>query len=278
MSARFVRTTRRHVQVTARDLAIVEAVFEARYLTNRQIGQLFFSAGAFSSCKKRLRYLFDLGYLKKRAAYPNEPDIYFLGLKGKRHIAGLGQYPPHDIDLIAGVAGDKAAAPALMMRHELTLAQLYVNATLECQRYGWKLRWENARMLEMRKLGVQPDAFLQVEGRKAFLEFTAVLPGGQELHDKLRGYTPLLEALEGQALVLWMTTSAAKLGQLRRALRHSPYPDYFLLGLIEESGSFLTRPMWSWSEKESQVAFIAAPPRVLYEVGGQAHAGLPSEG
>lgn len=278
MSHRFERVKRPHIRITERDLAIVEAVFRARYLTNRQIAELFFSPGAYSSCKKRVRYLFDRGYLRKRATYVNEPDIYFLGLAGKRHVVGLGEYPSPDVDRIAGVRGGEGEGHYLMMRHELTLSQLYIHAALECRQRGWLLHWENARMLELRRLGVQPDAYFKVGERRAFMEFTGVVPTGQELAGKIEGYTALLEALEGRALVLWLTTSKAKLEQLWRGIRQGPYPDYFLLGLIDESGQFLTRPMWRWSEAEVPVAFITPRERILYGAGGRAAPDPPSPG
>ena len=278
MTHRFQRVKRPHIRITARDLAIVESTFRARYLTNQQIAQLLFSPGAFSSCKKRVRYLFDRGYLRKRATYVNEPDIYFLGLAGKRHIVRLGEYPSPIVDRIAGVRGGEGEGHYLMMRHELTLSQLYVNAALDCRQRGWTLHWENARMLELRKLGVQPDAYLRVGERGAFLEFTGVVPTGVELGGKVEGYTTLLEALEGRALVLWLTTSKAKLGQLWRGISQGPYPDYFLLGLIDEATQFLTRPMWRWSEAEHPVAFIAPQERVVYGVGGRAAPDPPSLG
>ena len=75
MAKRFERKERYRVRLTKRDLAIVEAVFEARYLTNELVFQLFFKPTAFSWCKQRMRYLFDLGYLKKRQVHINEPDF-----------------------------------------------------------------------------------------------------------------------------------------------------------------------------------------------------------
>ncbi|MBC7255924.1 MAG: replication-relaxation family protein [Chloroflexi bacterium] len=276
MTYRFQRVERKYVQITDRDLAIVEAVFRARYLTNRQIARLFFSEGAFSSCKKRIRYLFDKGYLKKRPAFPNEPDIYYLGLKGKRYIASLGEYTKEAIDRIAGVSGGEAEEPFLMMRHELSLSQLYVNATLECRRHGWQLYWENSRMLELRRLGVQPDAFLRVGERAAFLEFTAALPTREEMARKMAGYERLLEEVEGRAVVLWLTTSGAKMGQLWQGISKSLYPDYFLLGLIEEAGEFLTRPIWRWCRAEGKVAFLTPQPEDLLGAGGWVSANAPS--
>ena len=263
MTKRFERVERKGIRLTARDLRIVEAVFEARYLTNQMIARLLFAPTIFSTCKQRLRYLYDLGYLAKRRAHVNEPDVYYLGLRGKRHIAAQGEYPKEDVDRIAGVSGGSAAAPILMMEHELTLSRLYVNARLECAAYGWTLRWRNARMLELARFGVQPDAWLEVVGEQrrlqAYLEFTAVLPTAQEMDAKVRRYQGHWEGLPAPIPVLWLTTSRSKAQSLRKGIADSPYRDYFLLGLIEEAGQFLTQRMWSWSESEEMVQWIKPP-------------------
>ena len=255
MKKRFERANR-SVHLTAKDLLTLEALFYARYLTNRQVCQLFFSPSTFSWCKQRLRYLFDGGYIRKRPAYPNEPDIYFLGLKGRKYVASLGRFSREDVDKIAGVKG-ACPAPTLMMNHELTLSSLYVNAVLECRKYDLKLMWKNARMLEMEKLGIQPDACLEVEGtqhHEAFLEFTAVMPSKAEMKRKLEGYGELFET--HAVPILWLTTSRSKLNQLRQSILKSPYKDYFALGLIDEAGEFLTRRMWWWSESDEPVEFV----------------------
>ena len=276
MAKRFERIKRRRIRLTERDFKIVEAVFEARYMTNKMIARLFFKPTTFSWCKQRIRYLFDLGYLKKRKAYINEPDIYFLGLKGRRYIASLGEYPQEMVDKIAGVSGGSAAAPFLMMRHDLTLSSLYVNARLETRRYGFSMRWKNARMLELMKLGLQPDAFIAVgkgdKERAAFIEFTAVVPTKREMRRKIIGYEQYLESercrqdlgVESVA-VLWLTDSPSKVSRLAEAIWQSVYRDYFLIGLIDEATNFITSPIWKWSESDEKVSWISPPGQVIYE-------------
>jgi len=263
MTKRFVRSERRGIRLTARDLQIVEAVFEARYLTNQMITRLLFRPTTFSTCKQRLRYLYDLGYLAKRQTHVNEPDVYYLGLKGKRYIVSLGEHSKEDVDRIAGVSGGEASAPILMMEHELTLSRLYVAARLECAQYDWKLRWRNARMLEVLKIGIQPDAWIEVSGSRgsqaAYIEFTAVMPTKPELASKVARYEAHWEAQDTPTPVLWLTTSLNKLDMLRQAIVHSTYRDYFLRGLIEDANEFLTRQMWRWSESEEMVQWIKPP-------------------
>jgi hypothetical protein len=252
MSQRYQRVSRQGVRLTERDLAVVRAVFEARYMTNRQIGRLLFGQADSSQARQRLRYLFDLDYLRKRVVGPNESDIYYLGLRGRRYIASLGAWSRAQVDRIAGVSGEEVATPALMMEHELTLARLYVNARLECAHHGWELTWKNARMLELEKLGMQPDAWLSVghgeKQRQAFLEFTAAMPSASELTGKLERYQAYWERTQDATAVLWLTTSKRKAQRLLEGIRGCPYRDYFLVGLIEDASLFLTRRMWLWGE------------------------------
>jgi len=291
MTKRFEREERKGIRPTGRDYAIVQAVFEARYLTNRQVCQLLFTPTTFSWCKQRLRYLYDLGYLRKRVAFPNEPDIYYLGLRGRRYIASTDTgYSAAEIDLIAGVSGGSAKAPVLMMNHELSLSSLYVNARLEAQRLGLEMRWKNARMLELLRLPMQPDGFIQVsrgeEKQAAFLEFTSVLPAEAELKAKVLAYEQYLESRlcrqdlgVDRVAVLWLTTSASKCERILKALAKSSYRDWFLVGLFEDAQNFITGNIWRWSEAKDSVSWVKGRERVLYDgAGGQAEPGTPREG
>jgi len=272
MARRFKRTERRGIHFTKRDGAIVEAVFYARYLTNRQVARLFFEDKVSSSCKYRIRCLYDRKYLSKRDVYPNEPDIYYLGVRGRHYIAkALDGYSQEEVNKMAGVGGE-GEAPVLMMKHDLTMSGLYANAVMQCREHGWVLEWQNARVLELKRLGVQPDAHFRVTGegldKRAFIEFTSVLPTHTEMRQKLEGYRALLESLAGVP-ILWFTTSKSKLEQLARWINEWIYHDWILLGLIEDDSEFLTRKMWRWSEKDELVQFIRPCETILYgrEIG-----------
>lgn len=253
MTDRFTRTERKGVYFTERDQEIVRAVFSARYLTRFQIERRFFSPGASSSCKKRVRYLFDQGYLRKRRAFPNEPDVYFLGLRGRRFIAqGTDEWTQEDVDRIAGVEGEGE----IMMGHELTLSELYIEAAILCESRGWTLRWKNTRMLELRELGIQPDAHLKITGegfeRKAFIEFTGVVPNDKELKEKLRGYKPLVEAT--RTPIIWLTTAPGKLLRLQRQITKWVYADYVLLGIVTRE--YLTKEIYHWTKSPFPIPFL----------------------
>ena len=273
MAKRFRRIKRKGVRLTKRDLQVVLAVFEARYMTNRLIARLLFKPTTFSWCKQRIRYLFDLGYLGKRKAYVNEPDVYYLGLEGKRYIVSLGEHAREEVDKMAGVSGGRATAPILMMNHDLTLSRLYVNARLQCRRYGWEMRWRNTRMLETARMGIEPDAWIEVRNRgkrkASFVEFTAAMPTGKELAGKIEGYEGYWERTCDPVPVLWLTTSRSKASRLKSGILKSEYRDYFLVGLIEDAGGFLTEPMWEWSESEERIRWASPPQEAINEAGGR---------
>ena len=254
MTHRFEPREREGVYLTARDLRVVQSVFAARYLTARQIGRLLFGRANSSHCRSRLRVLFDLGYLRKRDVGQNDPDVYYLGLQGRRYLAEAGVCSRSLADRVAGVSGEGAGAPGLMMAHELALSELYVEARLEAEGYGWALVWRNARLLELEELGVQPDAWLQVRhggrSQEAYLEMTAAMPAAVELAGKLEGYRALWERGGRSCAVLWLTGSSPHAARILRAVRRTAYGDCFLVGLIEEARRFLTRRMWRWGDAQ----------------------------
>ena len=275
MSRRFQRNPRR-IRFAERDAKILQALFEARYLTNRLVERLFFAPTTASWCRQRMRCLFDAGFVRKRQAYPNEPDVYYLGLKGRRYIAHLHSYPQPLVDKIAGVGGN-VPAPMLMMHHELALSELYVSTALECRQHGYRLQWKNTRMLELEGLGIQPDAYLRVEGpsrsQTAYLEYTAVMPTRSELAGKLDRYQACFKA-RGPVMVLWLANSAKKLEHLQAAVREHPCEDWFLFGLIQEARQPLTGAIWRHAEGDELVRLVAPRTHLIYSANGPDRAQL----
>jgi hypothetical protein len=267
MTKRFERIKRKGIHFTPKDRLIVEAVFEARYLTNLMVQRLFFTPTTYSWCKTRLRYLYDRGYLKKRLAYQTEPDIYYLGLKGKRYIIKQAGLDKDFVDKVAGIPG-AGEVTGLQIRHDLTLSRLYVNARLECREHGWEMGWSNARVLELEKLGVQPDARITVSRgekiKQAFIEFTNEPPKEAEMEGKLRGYEQYFDNVM-PTVVLWFTTSQNKANQIIKATQGYPYRSYVLVGLVEDASQFISRPIWRWSEAETKVQWIKPVETILYK-------------
>lgn len=234
--------------LTERDKEIVKAVFEARYLTNVEIGNLFFGGKVSSQCKTRLRFLYNLSMLDKRAGYINERDIYFLGEAGIAYIAKAHpSYSKWDVKKIAGVPAT-TKAPNIFMEHELTLSRLYMRARLEAAQLGYRLMWKNTAALKLEKLGFYPDGWLKVYNghtSEAYLEFTADLTSvasKPELYDR---HLPT-------AKVLWVTTSNDKLDKIGAAIAQSRTPSRFYLALLEDCRGFLSKSVWRVFDGEWQ--------------------------
>jgi hypothetical protein len=139
---------------------------------------------------------------------------------------------------------------------------------LECRQHDWEMVWENARMLELKNLGIQPDALIRVSRgekiKQAFVEFTAVMPKDGEMQSKLDRYRQFFDEVMPTP-VLWFTTSQAKANQIISATQGYPYRSYVLVGLVEDASQCLSRPMWRGSESETKVQWIKPVETTLYK-------------
>ncbi len=260
MTSRYTKTASKGRFLTERDKQVIEAVYEARYLTRSQIQQLFF--GSATRAKTRLRILYNNGWLRKREVGQNREDVYFLGVKGRHLIEERLKLQRDYVAKVSGVPG--TGATLLYLDHELAISALYVALRLETRLHNWTLTWRNARQLELGKLGVQPDAYFQVKGqgtKEAFIEFTAVLPKPTEMKRKLEGYAEVWKKRR-PIPVLWLTTSKAKLSSLKRQAGEG-----ILLGLYEDKGQLLTGKIWHYQGQ--QVAFLRPKETVLFKAGGR---------
>jgi hypothetical protein len=248
----------------SRHQAIIKHVFLARYMTNRMIADLVYRPTTFSSCKQDLRDLFDWGYLRKRQSAFNYKDVYFLGLKGKRFIAGLGEYSKYTVDKVAGVSG--GLEPPL--EHDLTLARIYTAAVKQCRRHHYRLSWMNTRMLELAQLGVQPDAHIHVAGaigvQEAFVEYTDVVPHFEALTHRLRAYRALWER-EHPIPILWFAATRAKLEQLAQVVHSYIYRDYIAVASIQDVNCFITGKVWWDCEKGELANWITPDEQILHQ-------------
>jgi hypothetical protein len=272
VTKRFERAHRKGIKFTERDRQTVMAVYEARYLTNQDVGRLFYRPTTQAHCRQRLRYLFDKGYLRKRVAYPNEPDIYFLGVRGRNFVAKELDMDTEDVNKVRGVSGGRAPLPMYFMRHELTLSRLYVEARLECRLWGWEMQWRNARMLQLEDLGVRPDAWIKVShqarSRSAYIEFTNEVPPASEIDKRIGQYVGLWERRGVSTPVLWFAPSAAKANTIGHRIIRNRYREHFLVSLIEDKRQFLTRPIWWWCKSEEPISFIKPPGQLAFEGRG----------
>jgi hypothetical protein len=141
------------------------------------------------------------------------------------------------------------------MEHDLKLARILVHTICQTANFGVTVEWKNTRMLEMEKLGVQPDAWVSLtrnnKSKQAYIEFTSALPTKEEWKRKINGYELILDSTTP---ILWFTTSNQKINSIQKAVINSPIGSNVLVGLIENVGQFVTGKVW-WSG-ESQVQWL----------------------
>jgi len=82
--------------LTDRDIAVLEALNQYRYLRTSQIHQLLFSSNnSQQSVRRRLKYLYDEGHIARVQPYfqlgkPTPQIAYYLDTKGRKYLNSLG--------------------------------------------------------------------------------------------------------------------------------------------------------------------------------------------
>jgi hypothetical protein len=125
----------RPMQITARDLGLVEHVRRHRFLSSSQLVRL--DGGNESNVLARLRKHFDHGYLERPPAQlstvpilGNQPLVYGLSAKGARLLREHG----HIVNLNTDWTEKTKRAGAVFIDHTLAVASFMVDLELACGR------------------------------------------------------------------------------------------------------------------------------------------------
>jgi len=195
------------MQLTARDVRVLSAVCDMRFLTREQVQQLLFSPSTASYCKRRLALLYHNGYLERiyvpsMNAFGSTKAIYTLAPKGASLVARDRKlevrelhWRPHHND-----------RELYFMRHSLAINDFRIALTLAAQERGLALSWSDERMLRRRemkdyvedpkhqgrRLAVVPDGYFTLEGHdhsSAFaLEIDRATVEEKPFKEKVRAY------------------------------------------------------------------------------------------
>jgi hypothetical protein len=168
------------MQLTARDVRLLNAVCDMRFLAREQLQQLLFSPSTASYCKRRLALLYHNAYLERiyvpsLNVFGSTKAIYTLAPRGagvvardrKVEVRELNWRPHHnDRELY-------------FMRHTLAINDFRIALTSAVQQRGMSLSWSDERTLRRRemkdyvddpkhrgeRLAVVPDGYFSLEGR-----------------------------------------------------------------------------------------------------------------
>ncbi|MFA5061676.1 MAG: replication-relaxation family protein [Patescibacteria group bacterium] len=215
--SRTVRCKGKHgLEITERDTAILILLGNVRFATPNQISRELFSS--LDRCRRRLRQLFDAGYIVITISSSRHPNLVSLTKAG---LDVASQAAPHVADRLRLAGAIRLAG----IEHHLLCTDIRLFAVaLGELRHAPLARWANAggdlvRELDLARFHIQPDAVAQytinpsgdaihiaIEADCATQSVSSVLVG------KLRRYAQA--AAQTSLDALWLVTSG---GEQRRA-------------------------------------------------------------
>jgi len=166
------------MQLTARDVRILSAASDMRFLTREQVQELLFSPSTASYCKRRLALLYHNAYLDRiyvpaLNSFGSTKAIYTLATKGASVVARDRKIDERELDWRAR-HNDREL---YFMRHTLAINDFRIAVTLAAQERGLAVSWTDERALKRREmkdyvddpkhqgrqLVVVPDGYFTVE-------------------------------------------------------------------------------------------------------------------
>lgn len=164
------------MRLTARDIAILEAVYAYRALTTEQIQRLFFAPSTRSQCLLRLKLLFHHGFLK-RGEQPQtmtegrKPFVYWLDRTGAEFIAIQQECEVADLDW----QPKQHLVKYLYLDHLLATNDVRIAFSLAAQTHGYTIpTWRDDKTL---KRDHAHDT-VTLRGPEGGIEQAAVVPDG----------------------------------------------------------------------------------------------------
>ena len=264
------------MQLTARDVRILNAVCDMRFLVREQIQELIFSPSTASYCKRRLALLYHNAYLDRiyvpsMNAFGSTKAIYMLATKGagvvardrKVEIRDLGWRPGHnDRELY-------------FLRHTLGINDFRIRLTVAAAERELSVAWTDERTLRRRemkdyvddpvrhgrRLAVVPDGYFTLddgERTSAFaLEIDRATVEEKPFKEKVRAYgewktTGTYERRYGtkSLRVLWVvadvTRDSTRLERIKRWAEAEGGRSLFWFVMLDAltPETILTEPVW----------------------------------
>jgi hypothetical protein len=141
------------MQLTARDVRILSAASDMRFLTREQVQELLFSPSTASYCKRRLALLYHNAYLDRiyvpaLNSFGSTKAIYTLASKGASVVARDRKVDERELDWRAR-HNDREL---YFMRHTLAINDFRIALTLGTQERGLAVSWTDERALKRREM------------------------------------------------------------------------------------------------------------------------------
>ncbi len=276
------------MQLTARDVRILNAVCDMRFLVREQVQELLFSPSTASYCKRRLALLYhntyvDRIYVPSLNSFGSTKGIYMLAAKGAGIVArdrkvefrDLGWRPGHnDRELY-------------FLRHTLAINDFRIRLAVAAKERDLSLAWTDERALRSRemkdyvhdptrhgrRLAVVPDGYFTLddgERTSAFaLEIDRATVEEKPFKEKVRAYgewktTGTYERRYGtkSLRVLWVVADVSRdstrLERIKRWTEAEGGRSLFWFGMLEAltPDTILDEDVWFIAGREGLHAII----------------------
>ena len=277
------------MQLTARDVRVLSAACDMRFLTREQIQELLFSPSTASYCKRRLALLYHNAYLDRiyvpaLNSFGSTKAIYTLATKGASVVARDRKVDERELDWRARHTDREL----YFMRHTLAINDFRIALTLAAQERGLTVSWTDERALKRREmkdyvddpkhqgrqLVVVPDGYFTVEhGRhkNAFaVEIDRATVEEKPFKEKVRAYgewkvTGTYERRYAvkSLRVLWViadvTRDSTRLERIKRWTEAEGGRSLFWFAMLDEltPDSVLDGEVWQKAGSEGAYALLA---------------------
>jgi hypothetical protein len=165
--------------LTNRDIEILGWLYECRFLLRKQLQALSFSAGAASSCKRRLTLLYHNGYIGRLtmpvpAAFGATRAVYHLDRRGAGVLATTQR------EAYAGWRERDRDREQIFLSHTLDINDVRIAFTLATRSRGFEMDWISEA--DLRKQGIRQRVSGPGNGSPLFPDayFTIVTPAGAD--------------------------------------------------------------------------------------------------
>jgi hypothetical protein len=272
--------TPKRMQLTERDIAIVEGVHRFRVLRQDQIQRLFFGPRNKSGAQRRLERLYDHGFLERRflpVSVGRSPTLYVLDRKGVELLRVARGY-----DELVWYGSSKQLKTDFL-EHTLAINEVMVTVTLACRQLGYVLEtWLTENQLKAQidrvtvtaggrreSVPVVPDSFFTVLAHQRRYPFFLELDRGTmtlaRFKTKVQGYVAYYRsgAYEQRyglrsMRVLTVTLGEGRLTNLKAATEEAGGREWFWFALLGDLSpeTVLSAPVWWVATRDDRAPLI----------------------
>lgn len=277
------------MQITARDVRILEAVCDMRFLTREQVQQLYFSPSTASYCKRRLALLYHNAYLDRLYIPSMNPfgatkAIYMLAPKGASIVARHRKLEVRELGWRQG-HNDREL---YFLRHTLATNDFRIRLTLAAAERDLSVSWTDERTLRRRemkdyiddpkhrgqRIAVVPDGYFTLSDgarERAFaVEIDRATVEEKPFKDKIRAYgewklSGTYERRYGtkSLRVLWVVSDVSRdstrLERIKRWTEAEGGRSLFWFVLLADltPSDILESPVWLVAGREGRVSLLS---------------------